>query len=373
MRAAQSALLPYAAPTSTAARLSAMWAERAAQDAIKRKELPAALAAARDGELGTLVRILGGAEQNSTPPTNSTPPMNRPPPVDRHGSNALHWAAGSGHLSICEALVGSFGYAVEGRQKDRRTPLHWAARNGHVHVCRWLVEMGGDPDCRTVDGTTPLHWAVWRGELGVCGYLVDEAKADLHATNSYGCNAVQWAAQAEPARAVEVCRWLQSRGLDLKLLNRNGHSAVHKAAVKGRRQRLRPLPISPPTSFSPHPSPPPPMICRLLASRPMCQYILHSPLFFHWPPPGRRASGSSTERVASWGACTYRPTPEHPPPLPPLGTPPPGPPTPTPHPYSHPYSHPTPHPYSPPHATPKPTTGRWRWKYAIVDGEARGV
>ena len=256
MRAAQSALLPYAAPTSTAARLSAMWAERAAQDAIKRKELPAALAAARDGELGTLVRILGGAEQNSTPPTNSTPPMNRPPPVDRHGSNALHWAAGSGHLSICEALVGSFGYAVEGRQKDRRTPLHWAARNGHVHVCRWLVGMGGDPDCRTVDGTTPLHWAVWRGELGVCGYLVDEAKADLHATNSYGCNAVQWAAQAEPARAVEVCRWLQSRGLDLKLLNRNGHSAVHKAAVKGRRQVFAPRPsplqpASPPTHLHP--------------------------------------------------------------------------------------------------------------------------
>ena len=30
-----------------------------------------------------------------------------------------------------------------------------------------------------------------------------------------------------------MCRWLACRGLDLTLRNRNGHSAVHKAAVKG--------------------------------------------------------------------------------------------------------------------------------------------
>ena len=32
-----------------------------------------------------------------------------------------------------------------------------------------------------------------------------------------------------------VCRWLHSRGLDIGVVNRNGHSAVHKAALHGNR------------------------------------------------------------------------------------------------------------------------------------------
>mmetsp|Transcript_20328 Transcript_20328/g.60152 ORF Transcript_20328/g.60152 Transcript_20328/m.60152 type:complete len:97 (+) Transcript_20328:247-537(+) len=32
-----------------------------------------------------------------------------------------------------------------------------------------------------------------------------------------------------------MCRWLQSAGCDVSLRNCNGHSAVHKAAIKGRR------------------------------------------------------------------------------------------------------------------------------------------
>ena len=32
-----------------------------------------------------------------------------------------------------------------------------------------------------------------------------------------------------------MCRWLHSRGLDATVLNRNGHSAIHKAAIKGRK------------------------------------------------------------------------------------------------------------------------------------------
>lgn len=111
--------------------------------------------------------------------------------------------------------------------------MHWAARNGHIHVCRWLLDQGVSANASTTDGTTPLHWAVWQGRLDVCSWLVDVAGADLHARNEYGCNAVQWAAQAEN-KGLVMCKWLKREGLDLLLLNRNGHSALHKAAVKGR-------------------------------------------------------------------------------------------------------------------------------------------
>eukprot|EP00434_Breviolum_minutum_P005568 symbB.v1.2.004911.t1/scaffold263.1/size248082/12 len=33
-----------------------------------------------------------------------------------------------------------------------------------------------------------------------------------------------------------MCRYLQAEGLDLGILNSNGHSALHKAAVKGNHQ-----------------------------------------------------------------------------------------------------------------------------------------
>eukprot|EP00439_Symbiodinium_sp_Y106_P066892 s5413_g10.t7 len=163
---------------------------------------------------------------------------------DPHGSNALLWAAGGGHLETCQLLVAE-GLDPMSQQKDHRTALHWAARNGHLSVCRWLVEVCGlQPDDPTRDGTVPLHWAVWQEHEEVCSWLL-EARANLHAKNKYGCNASQWAALAG---SVKMCRWLQREGcrvgaprksaearvcLDLKVLNLNGHSALHKAAVKG--------------------------------------------------------------------------------------------------------------------------------------------
>jgi hypothetical protein len=82
----------------------------------------------------------------------------------------------------------------------------------------------------TKDGTSALHWAVWQGHIGLAQWLVESAGADLHARNSYGCNAIQWAAQTNN---VPMCRWLQAAGLDLGVVNFNGHTALHKAAIKG--------------------------------------------------------------------------------------------------------------------------------------------
>ena len=67
--------------------------------------------------------------------------------VDRHGSNALLWAAGGGHLACVRFLVESAGMDPEkavqsGRRSYAgRSALHWAARNGHGDVVEYLLSL----------------------------------------------------------------------------------------------------------------------------------------------------------------------------------------------------------------------------------------
>jgi hypothetical protein len=46
--------------------------------------------------------------------------------------------------------------------------------------------------------------------MHTCKLLVNDLGADFHWRNSYGCNAIQWAAQTDN---VEMCRWLRDMGM----------------------------------------------------------------------------------------------------------------------------------------------------------------
>ncbi|CAJ1334281.1 unnamed protein product [Effrenium voratum] len=210
------ALMPYRARAAGLSGVASAASAASSSGLRATRALDEGLCAARDGDMKKIADMMAaGWDLESR---------------DHHGSNALLWAAGGGHLALCCALVEA-KLDPRSHQKDRRNALHWAARNGHVDVCCWLAQFL-DPDTATLDGTTPLHWAVWQGHKDVCDFLIHEAKANLHAKNKYGCNASQWAALAG---SVEMCLYLQRKGLDLAVLNFNGHSALHKAAVKGQR------------------------------------------------------------------------------------------------------------------------------------------
>ena len=181
--------------------------------------LPPGLAAARDGDLATLRRLVAsGWDARSC--------------VDRHGSGAMHWAAGGGRLDVCRYLADELGLDPRAAQPgDGRTAMHWAARNGETATCEWLWrERGVDADATTRDGTPPFHWAVWQSRFETCEWLVETAGVNWRAKNAYGCNAAQWAAQSGDVAMLE---WLRRLGLDFSALNANGHSAMHKAATRG--------------------------------------------------------------------------------------------------------------------------------------------
>lgn len=154
----------------------------------------------------------------------------KPQQIDRSTGSALHWAAGAGHIRVCEYLLDTWpSLNIDQTNKSGRTALHWAARNGQKGCCEWLRQRNADITARTLDGITLFHWAVWSGSLETAKWALDVG-TDPHALNRWGCGAIHW---ASAAGSVEMCTWLRSAGLDFTLRNNQGHDGLGKAAWNG--------------------------------------------------------------------------------------------------------------------------------------------
>lgn len=122
----------HTAQHSTGAEDGVAGSAPAAGPGVCKTELLPAFRAARDGDVAALRQMAAEGWD--------------PLEEDRHGSNALLWAAGGGHLAACRLLVEELGVPVDvaasasgaGKRqlKRRRNALHWAARHGHLDVCK---------------------------------------------------------------------------------------------------------------------------------------------------------------------------------------------------------------------------------------------
>ena len=79
------------------------------------------------------------------------------------------------------------------------------------------------------DGSTPLEWAVFKGDIEQAKKLL-AAGADVKATNAYGVNAMQLAADASNT---ELVRLLLKAGADPNSPNPEGETALHLVARAG--------------------------------------------------------------------------------------------------------------------------------------------
>ena len=181
---------------------------------------------AKNGDLKNLIRSL---RDTGLDPATAT---------DTNGSNCLHWSAGGGHLDVVKYLIETCrccpNVGQEGKRSFRdRTALHWASRNGHLDVAQYLLEgCNADIEAATMDGTTAFCWASWQGHLDIMQFLYSQG-CDVHAVNSFGCNATLWAAQGEGG--LEILKWLRDVGCHMRI-NGNGHSVLHKSAQRGKRE-----------------------------------------------------------------------------------------------------------------------------------------
>lgn len=66
--------------------------------------------------------------------------------------------------------------------------------------------------------------------FGLLSFLFTRG-CNIHATNSFGCNAVLWCAQGRGE--INALQWLGTNECNLTLVNNNGHGVLHKAAQRG--------------------------------------------------------------------------------------------------------------------------------------------
>ena len=239
-----------------------------------RKSLPPLLAAAADGNAEKIQSLMEGEVKNSSSPSLSAAEKNGRirkllDQQDRNGSIAEHWAAGGGHLH-CLRLLHKYRDMVvvsdDGKQDDKktngddhpasksnqrqrrrdgRTSLHFACKNGQDDVVEYLLkERGGATkakvDVPTGDGTTPLHLACFSAHLSTVKLLIERHSADVHRKNDWGCGVAHWIAMSvDPKREgiVEICQYLRTKhNICFHERQKQGHSAVHKAAQKKNRE-----------------------------------------------------------------------------------------------------------------------------------------
>ncbi len=90
--------------------------------------------------------------------------------ADDHGERAIHYAARSNLLPICQTLCAS-GCDVNVPNKSGLYPLHLAAKNGHIEIVRCLCLAGSVVDQKNRDAIIPQICAIAQSHNDIADLL----------------------------------------------------------------------------------------------------------------------------------------------------------------------------------------------------------
>jgi ankyrin repeat protein len=180
--------------------------------------------AAKDGELETVKRLLGGE-----PGLINT--------VNRYGQTALLIACYSGHQEIVDFLIEK-GADVKQRDKFGAAPLHMAVIGGFKEIVEKLAANGADISASTVTGRVPVELAFESEHLAIIELLLNRGVVLDAAINDRGRTLLHKAVLMNKAAVVDL---LVARGADVNKKDGQGKTSLDLAVMCGHRAMVNRL------------------------------------------------------------------------------------------------------------------------------------
>lgn len=165
------------------------------------------------------------------------------------GQTAMHeFATGKDEdsLSLIQCLVESFGANVFEQDEFGCTPLHYAAKWGQIDIAEYLAKKGGSKLVEAINDVefTALHVAVCQvdesvryndiedddQQLAMIQCLVKSCKANILATDAFGCTALHLSVAAG-LHPVSFFLVEQGGASLVSIPNTRGMTALHAAAL----------------------------------------------------------------------------------------------------------------------------------------------
>lgn len=139
--------------------------------------------------------------------------------------SAVNCASAEGHTEVVTLLMGR-GASVDTLTGDSSNALQKACKGGHLGVANILLQHGANANTFDRWMWTPLHHATHGGHLGLVALLLVKG-ANPNAQTPLGLTACHLAASRGDA---EIITLLLDADYDLRLITRDKHTPLHKAA-----------------------------------------------------------------------------------------------------------------------------------------------
>ena len=141
----------------------------------------------------------------------------------------LHSAAYEGNDELLQRILDTYEVEVDNVDHMTRTPLHYASQMGRVTSVEVLLRHGATVTSQDSGGSTPLHLACACGHMTIVELLLQDWACPspgvvLNSPDSRSCSCAHVALYQRQFKVLEYLLEHFRSSLDLKRVDRNGHS-----------------------------------------------------------------------------------------------------------------------------------------------------
>ncbi|XP_042853711.1 espin-like protein isoform X2 [Panthera tigris] len=148
-----------------------------------------------------------------------------------NGATPVHDAAATGSLAELRWLVRDGGCGLQDQDDSGVSPLHLAARFAHPVLVQWLLREGHAATLETLEGALPLHHAAVSGDLTCLKLLAAAHGSGVNQQTRSGASPLYLACQEGHLHLAQFL--VKDCGADVHLRALDGMSVLHAAAARG--------------------------------------------------------------------------------------------------------------------------------------------